>query len=510
MPRKSTLYLPPEVVEIIAGYLAFEHPPTLLEFAKASRTYYASSQPAIKSIKFHDIKLQVSASKEQFQIVVNHLIEQLKAKDGLPYVRKLIIIGQRSTDNPYEWKTPQMSELRCNGPGDTYTTQFGEYIERFGAERDTYYFDAVSGMNPEHCAYESMTLVIHGGLNDEAFKVWDKMGFLFSSLKTLYLNLAGSHPLEFYDDANKFLQRLPPLTELKLEGWHSRIGIESLLGVHGSHLRKLRLIKPEAWQTLSGHQIRQISQKCPLLADLEVKIDGTQSHANKNEIYAALGSIRNLKYLDLTYEVHFVGLPTIPREEIVRRRDIPKYQELSSHSSFGKFENQVCEEASEWLPNYRLRNGHLRKIIVDSVMDERLVCEVFQVIYDTKTQSLSLFEDLTIKIRGADFDDTRLKYLVDTFSSDWHVIRDTDFRRRGTLIAKEIEPGSDRIGGRYIHLPQWMEPIFYELFPAAKPKGQQRKVSKKLSAKRAKEKNQSIPTWRRYLHSFPATSATDD
>lgn len=52
MPRKSTLYLPPEVVEIIAGYLAFEHPPTLLRFAKASRMYYASSQPAIKSIKF--------------------------------------------------------------------------------------------------------------------------------------------------------------------------------------------------------------------------------------------------------------------------------------------------------------------------------------------------------------------------------------------------------------------------------------------------------------------------
>lgn len=674
MPRKSTLYLPPEVVEIIAGYLAFEHPPTLLRFAKASRTYYASCQPAIKSIKFHDIKLQVSASKEQFQIVVNHLIEQLKGKDGLPYVRQLIIIGQRVNDEPYEWKTPQMSELRCNGPRDTYTTQYGEWIERFGRERDASYLNPVYRMNPEHCAYESMvklikllpgltdliwnqrarvppsvvealrqvrprcrlhldglfhicdinpekdlddlafitspsihsfkvncrdacdrslfhfpgfaphptcydsvlrfarlapnlknirikecpsldgpalgpngfqsgilslealtfekswwfderrlcewsyymnfstlqTLVIHGRLKDEAFKVWDKMGFLFSSLKTLYLNLAGSHPLEFYDDANEFLQRLPPLTELGLKGWHSRMGIESLLGVHGSHLRKLRLIKPEAWQTLSGHQIRQISQKCSLLADLEVKVDGTQSHANKHEIYAALGSIRNLKYLDLTYEVHFVGLPTIPREEIVRRRDIPEYQELPSYSSFGEFENQVCEEASEWLPNHRLRNGHLQKIIVDSVMDERLACEVFQVISDTKTQSLSLFKDLTIKIRGADIDEKRLRYLVDTFSSDWHVIRDTDFRHRGKLIAKEIEPDSDRIGGRYVHLPLWMEPIFYELFPAAKPKGQQRKVSKKLSAKRDKEKNQSIPTWRRYLHSFPATSATDN
>lgn len=331
------------------------------------------------------------------------------------------------------------------------------------------------------------------------------MGFLFSSLKTLYLNLAGKHPLEFYDDAKKFLQRLPPLTELELKGWHSRVDIESLLSVHGSHLRKLRLIKPEAWQTLSGHQIRQISQKCPLLVDLEVKIDGTQSHANKHEIYTALGSIRNLKNLDLTYEVYFFGLPTVPTEEIVQSRDTPKYQELHSLSSFGEFESQVCEEASEWFPNYQLRNGHLQKMIVDSVIDERLACEVYQIVFDTNTQSLSLFKDLAIKVRAVDSDERRLSYLVNTFSSDWHVTRDIDFRRHGKLIAKEIEPDSDGIGGRYRHLPLWMEPIIFEIFPAAKPKGPQRKVSKKLSAKRIKEKKESIPMWRRYLHSFPAT-----
>lgn len=178
MPRKSTLYLPPEVVEIIAGYLAFEHPPTLLNFVKASRTYYASSQRAIKSIKFHDIMLQIS-SHERFQIVVNRLIEQLKAKDGLPYVRRLIIFQQFCRDKPYEWNPPQMSELRCNGPGHTYTTQYGEWTERFGREKYLYgshiYPEYRLKPKRDHCHHEPIVKLIKllPGLTD---LIWNRRG----------------------------------------------------------------------------------------------------------------------------------------------------------------------------------------------------------------------------------------------------------------------------------------------------------------------------------------------
>ncbi|KAJ5983317.1 hypothetical protein N7481_005416 [Penicillium waksmanii] len=355
------------------------------------------------------------------------------------------------------------------------------------------------------------TLIINGRLNDAAFKVWNQMEFLFPSLKTLHLNIAGSRSEEFYDDASKFLRSLPPLTELEVTGWHLRIGIESLIGVHGPRLRKFKLIKPATWQTLSEHQIRQISRKCPLLEDLEVTIDGAQSHAEKAKIYAALGSIRNLKYLVLTYEVGFMGLPTIPREEITSstgtQRPGSKHHELPSYPSFDEFENQFCEGASDEF--FRLRNGHVQKMIVDAVMDERLACEIFQAILDTKSKSSPLLKDLNIKIIGAHV----RKDLVDIahlFSSDWRVIRETNFRRRGKLIAEEIEPCRSSIERRNIHLPLWLEPIFYRLFPAAKPKGPPRKLSKKLAAKRDKEKSQAIPMWRRYIHSFPTTSATEN
>lgn len=658
MPRRTPLYLPPEVVEIIIGYLTFEHPPTLLNFAKASRTYYACCRPAIKSIKFHDINLMVSSSKRQVEEAVNRLIKRLKAEDGLHFVRQLIIGYPTYEGEVHDWKPPRMSELRCNKPADVYTTQYGEWVECFEMERDTYcswnsrsepdlrayksvvkliillprlkdliwsrnahvplcivealrhdqpqcrlhldgrlhICDLNTAKNPEDLAfitspsihsikvsggdacYNSIlrlaglapnlkkvrmrrcpsfegpalgsenfqsgtaslvdlrfeatwkfderrlcewsyctdfstlqTLIIHGRLNDAAFKVWDKMEFLFQSLKTLHLNIAGSRSKEFYDDASKFLRSLPPLTELEVTGWHLRIGIESLLSVHGSHLRKFTLRKPATWQTLSEHQIRQISRKCPLLEDLGVTIDGAQSHTEKAEIYAALGSMQNLKYLDLTYEVGFMGLPMIPREETTlstgTERPGSQHHELPSYSSFDEFENKFCEGACD--ESFRLRNGHVQKMMVDGIMDERLACEVFQAILDAKTQNSPVLKDLIIKVIGAHVRKDLID-IVHLLSSDWRVIYETDFRRRGKLIAKEIESGRGDIGGRNRNLPLWLEPIFYRIFPAAKPKGPPRKLSKKLAAKRDKEKSQATPMWRRYIHSFPAASATEN
>lgn len=133
--------------------------------------------------------------------------------------------------------------------------------------------------------------------------------------------------------------------------WHLRIGIESLLEVYiVSHLRKLKLMEPATWQTLSGQHIRQISRKYPLLVDLELSIDGTQSHAEKIGIYAALGSMRNLQLLDLTHEVHVIGLPGISREEILSESEPPRgvgrscteFRGLPNYSFFG--ESQIVKE----------------------------------------------------------------------------------------------------------------------------------------------------------------------
>jgi hypothetical protein len=666
MQRKSSLYFPPEVVEIIVGYLAFENPPTLLNFAKASKTFYACCRPAIKSIKFHDINLVVSLQPKEVVEDVNRLIERLKVEDGLRYVRQLIVQHPTHRAKRLDWEPPRMSELRCDKPMETYTTQYEKWIESFERDSPIYNRHSYEGMDsrasqavvklikilpgltdliwsrkthpspsilealhqdlpqcrlqldnmfyfctlhpedhpliedpdfltspsihsfkigyydypynhsyqkvlrfaglppnlkkvrlrcvprgaflgPEHfqsgtASLEALqfefwqmfhplrlyewsyatdfsvlqVLKIHAELADETFDIWKETGLSsFPSLKVLRLNFGpgryGSRdprPVQFYDGACEFLQKLPPLTELELNNWHLRIDIDSLVDTHGSHLRKLKLGTPAAWQVVSRDQIRKISQKCTLLENLELGIDGAQSHAEKSEVYAALGSIRNLQCLDLHIEVALKGLPTLPRVEVTSSSQgfTGVGSEMPSDPSFDEFENEFLNKEfldEESGTSLRLRNGHVRKVIVDSIVDEKLALQIFQSISEANPQSPLLFKDLTITVHGA-----HSPWFVNTFSSNWRVKRDSHIGRREKLIAREIEllKGWQSAGGRHDHLdPSW-EPIFYRLFPAAKPKGQPRKISKKLAAKREKEHNLAIPTWRRNLHSFDASA----
>ncbi|KAJ5167345.1 uncharacterized protein N7482_006126 [Penicillium canariense] len=249
-----------------------------------------------------------------------------------------------------------------------------------------------------------------------------------------------------------------------------------------------------------------MGEQCPLLEDLAITINRTQGGFEELESYAALGSLQNLKYLDLVYEVTPTGLLHGPREAITSsaRNFSFKNNELPGISSFDEFENQIFKAASR---HVRLRNGHVQRLIVDSVIDEKLACAVFKAISDAKLPGSPLFKDLTVTACGAScgYDTERI---VDTFTSSWRVMRDPHSHSRENLIAEEIQPHRD-LGGRYCHLPPWVEPIFYRLFPAGKPKAPPRKESKKLATKREEEKSQTVPMWRRYLHGFRLASDTD-
>lgn len=144
--------------------------------------------------------------------------------------------------------------------------------------------------------------------------------------------------------------------------------------------------------------------------------------------------------------------PELPREAITLSMEsfIFKKTIPPCNPSFDKFENQLCEEVSN--ENFHLQNGHVQTILVDSVINEKLACTIFQVISGTKPQYSPLLEELTLLVSGANYG-TNINWIVNAFTSTWRVVRGLHFRTPEKLIAEELQPDEENTGGRYNHPP---------------------------------------------------------
>jgi hypothetical protein len=93
----------------------------------------------------------------------------------------------------------------------------------------------------------------------------------------------------------------------------------------------------------------------------------------------------------------------------------------------------------------------------------------------------------------------KIEEVVGLIARWWRVQRDPRNSHRESLMAEEA--GS--VNSRSRHLEIWMETVFHRIYPPEKPKHQPRKQSKKLAAKRQKEKDQTPATWWKSVHGFP-------
>ncbi|KAJ5266996.1 hypothetical protein N7478_009804 [Penicillium angulare] len=344
------------------------------------------------------------------------------------------------------------------------------------------------------------TLKIHGRLNDDVFRIWNRTKLSLTSLRALSLNI-GSNALrsaDFYNSANNFLHSVPPLTELEFEGWHSLISIESLVDYHGPHLHKLKLLNPTAWQFVNEEEIQLIDEGCPSLQELGVPLNRSQDEFEQFILYMALGSMKNLSTLHLDYQI----LP--PRTHEISREAMTYLSErMLSHAnpplkdpSFDEFQSQSCGEVR--YKEHQLRNGHVERIMVESIIDKKLACEIFQVISDAKPFESVKMKDVIISTSGSNYGHS-IAWIVNTFTTAWHVkqVCANSNGREVLIVAEELQPSEKNSGGRRDLLPGWIEPIFRRLYPEQPSKGPPRKTSKKLAAKRQQD---DVPiTWRHQL-----------
>ncbi|KAJ5585068.1 uncharacterized protein N7459_004868 [Penicillium hispanicum] len=302
------------------------------------------------------------------------------------------------------------------------------------------------------------------------FKYWSGLELSFPSLKTLRLDIdtdhAGRRTAEFYQTVSRVLQSLPPLSELQLIGWHSLVSVESITKTHGACLRKLCLVST-LWQCLTEREILHLGEYCPLLEDLAGYIRRTQGDEREVALYRALGTIRRLKHLHL-------GLEVSPMD-LCRQEDILALPgQLSDFEpseppidpSFDEFDYEYTER--NLMTTYRARNGHIKKMIINSTVDENLIRAMFQVISSAKPPDSLLLETLILEVTGTSGNDKKLWRLIDLFASDWHIERNITHGRRQELTATERGGCSLAYNEeiREENLDPWLERIFRRIWPA--------------------------------------------
>ncbi|GIJ81688.1 hypothetical protein Asppvi_000188 [Aspergillus pseudoviridinutans] len=297
-------------------------------------------------------------------------------------------------------------------------------------------------------------LDLGSSIQGEALAAWADH-LCFPALRTLRLFLgtkeAGAEQApEFYQQAARFLQSLPSLSEIQLIAWHSQLSIGTLAKHHGPRLRKLS-VAGLPWQCFTEHDILQLGRYCPLLEKMSIPIRRTQGDAREVALYKALGTIRNMKFLDLALDV---SDPTL-------------YQEHASiDPDWDDFDIEFSEEDLGGI--IRSCNGHLRKLLVNTLIDEPLASSIFEVISTAKSHDASLLERLTLSIQGqahqhylprCDF-----ACLVRFFASEWTIERDIRYEHRDRFEARMSQDSnfqfSDNDG-----VSRWVANVFLRIWP---------------------------------------------
>ncbi|KAF9891393.1 hypothetical protein FE257_004249 [Aspergillus nanangensis] len=307
-----------------------------------------------------------------------------------------------------------------------------------------------------------------------ALEYW-AVNLVFSRLRTLLLKIRPSDGDNdgLFRATERFLCSLPPLSQLDLNGWHSMIPVEQLVQRHGQKLRKLVLSSLQ-WQRLTKDDVLTIAQHCPVLEDLTLTLRRSQGNREQVECYKALGTVQNLQYLDLTLDVSEVGLYG------------GEHGEDGDDPSFDQFDAKACENDLGAL--YPVRNGDIRRILVNTCIDQKLASSIFHAICRATSRGCVQLERMIVRTEGTGGGENghRFESLVGLFSSEWLVEPNSNALAHNQIEAKETKCDAKMATRRSKHLELWLETIFYRLWP--KHQKQQRKVSKKLQNKRDKER----------------------
>ena len=218
------------------------------------------------------------------------------------------------------------------------------------------------------------------GLNDETME-WITQKCSFPGLKTLRIRLTRDdfnidRP-NYANNAIALLEAFEPLDQLSISGPLEPMIVDAILYRHGQTLRKLSL-RPfeDEWQPYNGRvrenipmvftkeNVLQIHTLCPALQDLAIPVKRTKSDAIEAEIYKCFGKMKQLKSLFLTLDCSDWWVTRDP--------------DSRDNASFDAVDREPFPDSSF------LKKGHVREMLMNCAVDERLVRSIWEAIYQSK------------------------------------------------------------------------------------------------------------------------------
>ena len=268
---------------------------------------------------------------------------------------------------------------------------------------------------------------------------------------------------QYSEAANTLLRALPGLSRLKVRGAIRKANFDTIMDYHGPTLRTLSIstCSQPGWFKISHVEVTQLSQSCPRLDELQLRV--TRSLGDKAEvaIYRALGEIKTLRSLTLTLDASQTQL--FPDSE----DDAEEPPTPPNDSEFDYFDQQIYDVSD--FAFLKPRIGHVRRALMNSALDEALCRAIFQCISSTKPERSALLEQLKLHIQGGgDFGhaSANIFQVTEEISHKWLVTRSPRDSSRHVLQVDDLGPVGKSWSKPGECLPPKLGSIYRKIWPS--------------------------------------------
>ncbi|KAK4494501.1 hypothetical protein PRZ48_014799 [Zasmidium cellare] len=324
----------------------------------------------------------------------------------------------------------------------------------------------------EHTDFRVLgALLIHQAMSLDAIE-WLAQTAM-PSLRNLFIILRGDSPnsdqeADCSTPGGKLLLSVPPLRALGVVGQLSRPRLHDAMSRHGSSLTQLDLRPGGAKKhrlVLGPEEVEWISRYCLTLEILEMTVKRSQGDSQEVAMYRAIGRMPRLQTLILTLDSSERGVLTESLSD--------NEKDLSCEEDFDELDMEILD----WNTSHSVpRKGHLRKMLINSALDETLARSIYDTMAASKPARGLPFTAIYFHSKGGgDFgngipQDEQLVFFelgrhwrLEATGTDGLVVKEN-----GTGLNRYFEEGT---WTRSHDLSARIEPVFRRLWPKKSEEG---------------------------------------
>ncbi|KAJ5923211.1 hypothetical protein N7454_008456 [Penicillium verhagenii] len=376
------------------------------------------SSPRLYSIKFDDFMSHggnasgdnsIGEENKQDEDILYRTVASLS-----PFLKE--VHSCYRDDQPY-YPTDESSELQNRIDGQVTRSSL-RYLSISGCENKSINKETMTMWNDFTDFSTLRTLRITNPLRYQALEFLAN-DCSFETLQSLELSLSLfatrlAWRLGQYDTPEaRFLCSLRPLTNLTINDWTNKYPLECFLPHHGGKLTKLAILTGKNTHLLPS-DVKQISEYCPNLQELEITLPRTQGNATEVESYRNLGRLPQLQSLTIRLDVTTIKLCN----SNCSGRETPtgsKCVFTAPDASFDEFDMRPCKRRAKSASRGPLcRKGDFREMLINHAIDQNLAKAIFENIQSEKEPGTKPLKSLNLLCVGA------LGLKKDYMGSVWH------------------------------------------------------------------------------------------